>query len=104
MLSCVAYVSNLMNEKLVCGIQQKEVLLDILRLNRSLVTKRICRCSIDFKIACHTSARVWILLLDDDNYMNLTTELYLCAWLDKNTIFSSKACIESPRLGFLFSG
>ena len=54
----------------------KEVLLDILQLDRSLVTKRICRCSIDFKIACHTSARVWILLLDDDNYMNLTTELY----------------------------
>ena len=47
-----------MNEKLVCGIQQKEVLLDILQLDRSLVTKRICRCSIDFKIACHTSARV----------------------------------------------
>ena len=58
MLSCVAYVSNLMNEKLVCGIQQKEVLLDILQLDRSLVTKRICRCSIDFKIVCHTSARV----------------------------------------------
>ena len=70
------YVSNLMYEKLVCGVQQKGVLLVIVQLDRSLVTKKICHYSIFFKIACHTPARVCILLLDDDNYMNLTTELY----------------------------
>ena len=69
----------LIYEKMYCGVHQKGVLLVVVQLDRSLVKKKFCRCYIDFIIACHTSERVEILLLYDNN---LTTELYL---LDKST-------------------
>ena len=73
-----------MYEKSYCGVQQKGVLLVVVQLDRSLVTK-FCRCYVDFVLAYRTSARVKILLLDDDNYMKLTTELYWCTSLEKST-------------------